>query len=1089
MKPIHQTNIANLFKNASTTVVWLGSLLSVAMLPTVGTAQDQVEKATVKVLAEELLKPGMGPEGFPLPVAAHWNTGFWMSAGSPAKELVYTPDYMIGLIRKGHHAIPTIANPSWLGHRAKINSPGFDWIGAADKGFEQYWKPALEFLRDNNLPVIIPSGNLPAVMAYDPQVKEFHDLPREKHGAMFNAEGRPYKALNPLADIGTWRAAGRYLVDNDLWRRIQEVYPDPPLVLIVDNNELKPSDDPKILSDPMYGGRYDGMSDVERVRLLRKSITERHIALHEEIRNNLSPGWKKSLKIAGYNNWGSAYVPPEIKETTFFDPAVGHVDWMMFDGTMPEFYDNQWQPLKTDHTPWSPQAEALGIFSMRNWVNEQRPAYWFSSIIWDGYEAVGDRPSKPWQYMVSGQRWDENRYEGMLQFGLWAMRPQVMFEFRGQTPGRDAMFEPIWMRLVESVDLVHQNPTLARFWTHGKLVANVAETNMAAKETANVAAPIWMKRDNIKYLLDAKVNPGMTKRREATTVSGARGPGTKPLMRVWSLALELGKSPNREFLVYAHAPLGAETNVAVVLGDVGEIVLPQVSLTGSFFVVQESGKQMTTLIRGGPPQMRVATGKTYVGVNENVEFEAALTLPPDEPILNYTWIFPDGTKQVQNQLAPIKKAFTTPGQQLVAVEASLKSGGKMTEQVLVWVGTRPDRSVIYHLPLTDSFSWRGPFVANPKSRELVTYRHLPNKATSIKNLTGADVMPIVVGGVFVNDSEKGRVLELKGDGIESIHFSKDLLDTAGEQTSKTIALSFKAEDVQARQVLYNMGFLAGAGLSIYLDGGKVYVGQWQGEKKSWLSADVNAGKWYHVALVIDEGTKELLPDKLQLYLNNRKVASGPGMARTASHGESIIGKGRAHVFHDHNKDDPNNKQYAFSGRLSNFVHANANLFSSSKKVADFRKEAERALVKAVNFGGDATNGDSGVAYKADPRNNGRVLSIGPLIPFTATNDSEVYRSVRIANPIIIEESIPNGKYEVVLQFAELNADGADKRIMDIQIEGKPVITGLDIAKRAGDYAALALTFPVAVADGALNIQLIGSKDSATIAGMQIWKVP
>ncbi len=60
-------------------------------------------------------------------------------------------------------------------------------------------------------------------------------------------------------------------------------------------------------------------------------------------------------------------------------------------------------------------------------------------------------------------------------------------------------------------------------------------------------------------------------------------------------------------------------------------------------------------------------------------------------------------------------------------------------------------------------------------------------------------------------------------------------------------------------------------------------------------------------------------------------------------------------------------------------------------------------------------------------------------------------------------------YQVTLRFAELAVVQADKRVMQITIEGNPVETALDVYALTGGGASLDRTYTVPVADGQLNI--------------------
>jgi len=70
-------------------------------------------------------------------------------------------------------------------------------------------------------------------------------------------------------------------------------------------------------------------------------------------------------------------------------------------------------------------------------------------------------------------------------------------------------------------------------------------------------------------------------------------------------------------------------------------------------------------------------------------------------------------------------------------------------------------------------------------------------------------------------------------------------------------------------------------MNIYLDDGSLYAGtssaktnDWKG---TWLATPVEAGKWHHVALVLDNADPVKFADCFKLYLNGKLVAAGPAL--------------------------------------------------------------------------------------------------------------------------------------------------------------------------------------------------------------------
>lgn len=85
--------------------------------------------------------------------------------------------------------------------------------------------------------------------------------------------------------------------------------------------------------------------------------------------------------------------------------------------------------------------------------------------------------------------------------------------------------------------------------------------------------------------------------------------------------------------------------------------------------------------------------------------------------------------------------------------------------------------------------------------------------------------------------------------------------------------------------------------------------------------------------------------------------------------------------------------------------------------------------------------------------------------------------------------VANGSYTVVLHFAEIYWTAAGKRVFDVSLENARVLSGYDIYKKVGAFAATTETFPVTVTDGVLNLDFTsrnpGGVDNPKIAAIQV----
>jgi hypothetical protein len=167
---------------------------------------------------------------------------------------------------------------------------------------------------------------------------------------------------------------------------------------------------------------------------------------------------------------------------------------------------------------------------------------------------------------------------------MWLLRPRVVREFRGW---RDTLTnaEPYFLPTVEAVDNVHTNPTLQAFWRKGRLVANSrhAHPYQMVVPDEYQAAERW-------FLLETALDPPPPWQL-----------GTP--LPVFALALVMGQAPERQWLLYAHAPTGDRLSVPIIIPEYQQVRV-DVSVGGSFYLVDERLKQVqlvqqsTPIIRG-----------------------------------------------------------------------------------------------------------------------------------------------------------------------------------------------------------------------------------------------------------------------------------------------------------------------------------------------------------------------------------------------------------------------------------------------------------------------------------------------------------
>jgi subtilisin family serine protease len=132
--------------------------------------------------------------------------------------------------------------------------------------------------------------------------------------------------------------------------------------------------------------------------------------------------------------------------------------------------------------------------------------------------------------------------------------------------------------------------------------------------------------------------------------------------------------------------------------------------------------------------------------------------------------------------------------------------------------------------------------------------------------------------------------------------------------------------------------------------------------------------------------------------------------------------------------------------------------------------------KFVNVGGGAVTFPDGTGYVGDRRfvegrfgwaGESSVRTTGH--PIAGTLYPSVFRSQR-EGMSSYRFSVPNGRYRVKLEFAELAGLTEFGRIMDISSEGQLRFNNLDVAGRVGRWRALTVSFEAQVRDGLLMVR-------------------
>jgi hypothetical protein len=541
------------------------TLIAVVILAVALITSEVAESASADLVAAEIrteaIRSNGDATGHPLPLASHWTTGKHpLSTG-------WAPVHQMELIEQGHFLLP------WFEHPDDDDAIENDVVA-----FVGYYKAAITRARELKLPLVLEASQWERSLSVEPYLS----LPPDKNPNVVTTEGKVLRMVSPFGPLEPWREVGRKLTDNRRMRMLQEWYPNPPKVIFLSNNEHSKLVWKDVETSVRYMEKYGkGRDDNYKRKVIAEGWITRYRALQAGMRDGLGTVWKSRAIFVGYDafgpvhlgRWGdwmrhSLYVPDRI------DPSP-----LIWDGGSPSFYVHNWNSI-TDYKAYSPQIESMNWVFMQRETATLNPEFWFEMSVWDGHEP-GDRDKRA-SYERLGQTYTPQRYAGMVQFGMWLLRPRVVREFRSWLqPWDDG--RPYFMAIVDAVDRVHTDPILREWWRIGHLVPNRAHRH---PYQSNIP-PEYANEDRW-FLLDANVNPRFPW--DLTTE-----------VPVFSLALVKGTAPTRAWLVYAHAPLGDRKNVRLTVPGYGAVNI-DVTVGGSFYLIDEKDRTAHELDARGTPR-------------------------------------------------------------------------------------------------------------------------------------------------------------------------------------------------------------------------------------------------------------------------------------------------------------------------------------------------------------------------------------------------------------------------------------------------------------------------------------------------------
>ena len=526
----------------------------------------QAEK-TAEQIREEVLRPNQSDIGRPLPLACAWATAHakGMEGWAPANQMK--------LIGEGHHLLPWFAHPYFpeMG-----NPPVRNFF--AGKGFQRYYEVSIKRAAKLRLPIVFVGAQWEILLGKSK--KQFFNLPAEKNPNVIGLDGKIQDKVSPFGAIKPWRDAGRLWTANVSMKKLQEWYPNPPRVIFLSNNEHPKLNWTEVEKSKRYMDKYGKVkrSDDFKRKVVGDGWIKRYRALQEGMREGLvNENWKKNTVFIAYGGdagsefmgrWGG-WLNYSLVTGQRFSPGP-----LMWDGSSPSYYTHHWNP-STDFRSWSPQVEFQNVVFQKKLWEKLNPNFWFEISTWDGNSK--DAKDKRKFYKSLGQTFTPERYAGMIQFGMWLLRPRSVREYRSWINEPWEKQKPYFMGIVNAVDRIYNNSTLQQWWRKGELVPNRAH-----KHPYQNKIPKEYQEYDRWFLLDADVNPQMYPWEMFWEI------------KVFALAMVQGKAPERKWLIYAHSPLAERKNVKLTVPEYGDVKV-DVSVGGSFYEITEKDKAVRAI--------------------------------------------------------------------------------------------------------------------------------------------------------------------------------------------------------------------------------------------------------------------------------------------------------------------------------------------------------------------------------------------------------------------------------------------------------------------------------------------------------------
>jgi len=400
-----------------------------------------------------------------MPKLSFWSNGQYdliPVQNSTAQDIGFNPLWQIEQYKAGHKILISFEVPL----------PQKKW-----ERRKPYYEAAFIYLYQNNLPFCLISQQYEDLL----QSAEFVQMPYETSPFAFEDGALKQVGVSYKLDVMgnnelAWYEIGKRFGEQPLLQWLQTLYPEPPIVKFISNNEAPYIRWKEFVTSDRFRDMPAGLTDLQKRQLEQQGLKDRQQAMINGIRDSLI-AWE-SVTFGAYdlripqgigrgNNWyAHNYIPPNFAWNIASEP----------------YYLNPWSAERDDLAA-SPQINLMNIpFQLEG-------QFWeFELSIWDG------QPKNK-----AGDAWTTERYAAWALLGIWLTRPKTIREYRNSDDTRED-YEAYTLALQKAIDNLNGSE-MGKWYRTAKLIPHSSEKHPYSANLDDYKdEPRW-------FLMDCDANP------------------------------------------------------------------------------------------------------------------------------------------------------------------------------------------------------------------------------------------------------------------------------------------------------------------------------------------------------------------------------------------------------------------------------------------------------------------------------------------------------------------------------------------------------------------------------------------------------